>query len=174
MCLSQIDHSKHHVRHKGVHMCTWHQDNRSSMIDFVVVSSDLKRKAELSTNHHLVVSWLRWLGRMLDRRWNFSTSCTSSGSFPIREVTFLVPRTSFCSWGSDRQGPCLQLLLNSHPTPFTSPALVPPVVSPWEGSPMFPHEQRSGHQALAIVVHPRALLQDGCGDPCPGKGPLVL
>ncbi|KAK0156417.1 Craniofacial development protein 2 [Merluccius polli] len=52
-------------KHKGVHMCTWHQDTlgRSSMIDFVVVSSDLrlhvldtraKRGAELSTDHHLV------------------------------------------------------------------------------------------------------------------------
>ncbi|KAK0143194.1 Craniofacial development protein 2 [Merluccius polli] len=62
-------------KHKGVHMCTWHQDTlgRSSMIDFVVVSSDLrphvldtraKRGAELSTDHHLVVSWLRWWGRM--------------------------------------------------------------------------------------------------------------
>ena len=62
-------------RHKGVHMCTWHQDTlgRSSMIDFVVVSSDLrphvldtrvKRGAELSTDHHLVVSCLRWWGRM--------------------------------------------------------------------------------------------------------------
>ncbi|TWW81034.1 R2DM Retrovirus-related Pol polyprotein from type II retrotransposable element [Takifugu flavidus] len=65
-------------RHKGVHMCTWHQDalGRRSMIDFVVVSSDLrphvldtrvKRGAELSTDHHLVVSWLRWWGRMPDR-----------------------------------------------------------------------------------------------------------
>ncbi|KAK0156607.1 LINE-1 reverse transcriptase [Merluccius polli] len=62
-------------KHKGVHMCTWHQDTlgRSSMIDFIVVSSDLrphvldtraKRGAELSTDHHLVVSWLRWWGRM--------------------------------------------------------------------------------------------------------------
>ncbi|KAK0145481.1 putative uncharacterized transposon-derived protein F52C9.6 [Merluccius polli] len=62
-------------KHKGVHMCTWHQDTlgRSSMIDFVVVSSDLqphvldtraKRGAELSTDHHLVVSWLQWWGRM--------------------------------------------------------------------------------------------------------------
>ncbi|KAK0135736.1 Craniofacial development protein 2 [Merluccius polli] len=62
-------------KHKGVHMCTWHQDTlgRRSMIDFVVVSSDLrphvldtraKRGAELSTDHHLVVSWLRWWGRM--------------------------------------------------------------------------------------------------------------
>ena len=65
-------------KHKGVHMCTWHQDTlgRSSMIDFVVVSSDLrphvldtrvKRGAELSTDHYLVVSWLRWRGRMPDR-----------------------------------------------------------------------------------------------------------
>jgi len=61
-------------KHKGVHMCTWHQDTRglSSMIDFVVVSSDLRpnvldtrvrRGAELSTDHHLVVSWLRWWGK---------------------------------------------------------------------------------------------------------------
>uniref|UniRef100_A0AAV2JNG5 Reverse transcriptase domain-containing protein n=1 Tax=Knipowitschia caucasica TaxID=637954 RepID=A0AAV2JNG5_KNICA len=60
--------------HKGVHQCTWHQDTlgRRSMIDFVVVSSDLrprvsdtrvKRGAELSTDHHLVVSWIRWQGR---------------------------------------------------------------------------------------------------------------
>ncbi|TWW74447.1 R2DM Retrovirus-related Pol polyprotein from type II retrotransposable element [Takifugu flavidus] len=59
-------------------MCTWHQDalGRRLMIDFVVVSSDLrphvldtrvKRGAELSTDHHLVVSWLRWWGRMPDR-----------------------------------------------------------------------------------------------------------
>nr|XP_054599407.1 uncharacterized protein LOC129163984 isoform X1 [Nothobranchius furzeri] len=62
-------------RHKGVHMCSWHQDTLgcSSMINFVVVSSDLrphildtrvKRGAELSTDHYLVVSWLRWWGRM--------------------------------------------------------------------------------------------------------------
>ncbi|TWW69277.1 hypothetical protein D4764_18G0000830 [Takifugu flavidus] len=65
-------------RHKGVHMCTFHQDalGPRSMIDLVVVSSDLrphvldtrvKRGAELSTDHHLVVSWLRWWGRMPDR-----------------------------------------------------------------------------------------------------------
>uniref|UniRef100_A0A8C6PXI1 Endonuclease/exonuclease/phosphatase domain-containing protein n=1 Tax=Nothobranchius furzeri TaxID=105023 RepID=A0A8C6PXI1_NOTFU len=61
-------------RHNGAHMCSWHQDTlgRSSMIDFVV-SSDLrphvldtrvKRGAELSTNHYLVVSWHGWWGRM--------------------------------------------------------------------------------------------------------------
>jgi len=69
-------------RHKGVHMCTWQQDSlgRSSMIDFVVVLSDLrpyvldtqvKRGAELSTDHHLVVSWLRWWGRT----WQAQTYC---------------------------------------------------------------------------------------------------
>ncbi|KAI3354932.1 hypothetical protein L3Q82_004714 [Scortum barcoo] len=59
--------------HKGVHQCRWHQDTlgrRRSVIDFVVVSSDLQpyvldtrakeRGAELSTDHHLVVSWIRW------------------------------------------------------------------------------------------------------------------
>ncbi len=64
--------------HKGVHQCTWHQDTlgRRSMIDFVVVSSDLrpyvldtqvKRGTELSTDHHLVVSWIRWQRRRPDR-----------------------------------------------------------------------------------------------------------
>ena len=49
---------------------------RKSMIDFVLVSSDLrpyvfdtrvKREAELSTDHHLVVSWVRGWGKTLDR-----------------------------------------------------------------------------------------------------------
>ena len=52
-------------------MCTWHQD-----ADFVVVSPDhrpyvskswVKGGPELSTDHHLVVSWIRWQGRKLDR-----------------------------------------------------------------------------------------------------------
>ena len=38
---------------------------------------------------------------------NFSTSTMSPGSFHFREVTFNVPRDSFCSRGSDFQGPCL-------------------------------------------------------------------
>ncbi|KAK3552360.1 hypothetical protein QTP86_011286 [Hemibagrus guttatus] len=52
-------------KHKGAHQYMWYQDTlgRRSMIDLVVVSSDLrphvlytrvKRGAELSTNHHLV------------------------------------------------------------------------------------------------------------------------
>ncbi len=64
--------------HKGVHQSTWHQDTlgRRLMIDFVVISSDLRpydldtrmrRGAELSTDHHLVASWSRWWGRKLDR-----------------------------------------------------------------------------------------------------------
>ena len=57
---------------------TLHQDilGGQSMIDFVVASSDLqlyvldtrvKRGAELSTDHHLVVSWLRWQRSKPDR-----------------------------------------------------------------------------------------------------------
>ena len=64
--------------HKDAHKCTWYQSTlgRRSMIDFVIVSSDLrpcvldtrvKRGAELSTDHHLVVSWVRWQGKPLDR-----------------------------------------------------------------------------------------------------------
>ncbi|XDV25050.1 hypothetical protein PO909_029047 [Leuciscus waleckii] len=65
-------------KHKGVHQCTWDRDTlgRRLMIDFVVVSSNLrpyvldtrvKRGTELSTDHHLVVSLIRWRGRKQDR-----------------------------------------------------------------------------------------------------------
>ncbi|KAK3559351.1 hypothetical protein QTP86_012808 [Hemibagrus guttatus] len=65
-------------KHKGAHQYTWYQDTlgRRSMIDLVAVSSDLrphvldtrvKRGAELSTNHHLVVSWIRLRRRMPNR-----------------------------------------------------------------------------------------------------------
>ncbi|XP_051275980.1 uncharacterized protein LOC127374553 [Dicentrarchus labrax] len=65
-------------RHRDAHKCTWYQSTlgQRSMIDFVIVSSDLrphvldtrvKRGAELSTDHHLVVSWVRWRGKPLDR-----------------------------------------------------------------------------------------------------------
>ncbi|KAK3534419.1 hypothetical protein QTP86_015229 [Hemibagrus guttatus] len=65
-------------KHKGVHQYTWYQDTlgRRSMIDLVIVSSDVrphvldtrvKRGAELSTDHHLVVSWIRLRRRMPDR-----------------------------------------------------------------------------------------------------------
>ena len=64
--------------HKEIHCVTWHQDslNQRSMIDFVIVSSDMrryvldtrvKRGAELSTDHFLVVSKLRWPNRLLDK-----------------------------------------------------------------------------------------------------------
>ncbi|KAK3534060.1 hypothetical protein QTP86_001191 [Hemibagrus guttatus] len=65
-------------KHKGVHQYTWYQDilGWRSMIDLVIVSSDLrphvldtrvKRGAELSTDHHLVVSWIHLRRRMPDR-----------------------------------------------------------------------------------------------------------
>ncbi|KAK3512562.1 hypothetical protein QTP70_017239, partial [Hemibagrus guttatus] len=65
-------------KHKGVHQYTWYQDTlgQRSMIDLVIMSSDLrphvldtrvKRGAELSTDHHLVVSWIRLRRRMPDR-----------------------------------------------------------------------------------------------------------
>uniref|UniRef100_A0A8C6NR40 Endonuclease/exonuclease/phosphatase domain-containing protein n=1 Tax=Nothobranchius furzeri TaxID=105023 RepID=A0A8C6NR40_NOTFU len=61
--------------HKDAHRYTWYQGSlgQRSMIDFVVISSDprpfvldtrVKRGAELSTDHHLVVSWIRWQGKM--------------------------------------------------------------------------------------------------------------
>jgi len=65
-------------KHKAHHKYTWKQDTRGyrSIIDFIVVSSDLrrlvldtrvKRGAELSTDHHLVVSRIRFEGRRPDR-----------------------------------------------------------------------------------------------------------
>ncbi|KAK3541703.1 hypothetical protein QTP86_002026 [Hemibagrus guttatus] len=65
-------------KHKGVHQYTWYQDTLGcrSMIDLVIVSSDLrphvldtrvKRGVELSTDHHLVVSWIHLRRRMPDR-----------------------------------------------------------------------------------------------------------
>ncbi|KAK3536228.1 hypothetical protein QTP86_000137 [Hemibagrus guttatus] len=65
-------------KHKGVHQYTWYQDTLGwrSMIDLVIVSSDLrphvldtrvKRGAELSTDHHLVVSWIRLRRGMPDK-----------------------------------------------------------------------------------------------------------
>jgi len=65
-------------KYRVVHKCTWYRTTlgQRSMIDFVVISSGLrlrvldtrvKRGAELSTDHHLVVSWIRWCGRLPDR-----------------------------------------------------------------------------------------------------------
>ncbi|KAK3546900.1 hypothetical protein QTP86_003775 [Hemibagrus guttatus] len=65
-------------KHKGAHQYTWYQDTlgRRSMTYLVVVSSDLwlhvldtrvKRGAELSTDHHVVVSWIHLRRRMPDR-----------------------------------------------------------------------------------------------------------
>jgi exonuclease III len=65
-------------QHKASHKYTWKQDTRGyrSIIDFIVVSNDLrrlvldtrvKRGAELSTDHHLVVSRIRFEGKKPDR-----------------------------------------------------------------------------------------------------------
>ena len=62
-------------------MYTWHQNTLGlkSQINFVIVSADLrssvldtrvKRGAELSTDHHLVVNWIRWRVKPLDRPGN--------------------------------------------------------------------------------------------------------
>ncbi|KAK3536056.1 hypothetical protein QTP70_026011 [Hemibagrus guttatus] len=66
------------AKHKGAHQYTWYQDTlgRRSMIDLVVVSSDLwphvldtrvKRGVELTIDHHLMVSCIRLQRRMPDR-----------------------------------------------------------------------------------------------------------
>ena len=58
------------VEHKDAHKCTWYQSTlgRRSMIDFVIMSSDLRLYVlEFSTYHHVVVSWVRGWGKTLDR-----------------------------------------------------------------------------------------------------------
>lgn len=70
--------------HKVVHQYNWHKDTLvwRLMIDFVVVSGDpqcvsmfpcvldtrVKRRAKLSTDHQLVVCWMRLKGRRLETR----------------------------------------------------------------------------------------------------------
>ena len=65
--------------HKGIHMYTWYRDlvGQCSIIDFHIVSADLfssvvnvcvKRGAELSTDHHLVVCILRGLNHPRTRK----------------------------------------------------------------------------------------------------------
>ncbi|KAI3357120.1 hypothetical protein L3Q82_015585, partial [Scortum barcoo] len=85
--LPRFVHNEHHVsEHKGVHHCMWHQDTlgRRSMIDFVVVSSDLrpyvldtrvKRGAELSTDHHLVVELDPLAEEEVGQTWQTQTYC---------------------------------------------------------------------------------------------------
>lgn len=67
-------------QHKDIHKYTWYRDalGQKSMIDFIMASPDLKKQvldvrvkrgAELSTDHHLVVASLRCQGRLpLPRR----------------------------------------------------------------------------------------------------------
>ncbi len=75
------------------------------MIDFVVVSSDfrpyvldtrVKRGAELSTDHHLVVSWIRWRGRKLGRPKHTVRVCWERlAESPVREIFNSHLRRSF-------------------------------------------------------------------------------
>jgi len=65
-------------KHRVVHKCTLYRNTsgQRSIIDFVILLADLrphvmdtwvKRVAELSTDHHLVVSWIRWRRRLPNR-----------------------------------------------------------------------------------------------------------
>ena len=76
--------------------------------------------------------------------WNFSTSCTSSGSF-------YIPRATFCSWGSNHQGYCLWLPRNTmHLTPLAPP---------------------TGGESTGVGPH---VASSGCVQPDPiGKGPVA-
>ena len=77
-------------QHREVHKYTWYRPNmdQKSLIDFCIVSSDLfsdvldvrvKRGAELSTDHHLVVCSLR-----LSKPWPKKRSNRSSVTYRIK------------------------------------------------------------------------------------------
>src|SRR5699024_43640 len=68
-----------YFQHKDIHKFTWYRDSlaQRSIIDFVIVSPELKRSvvdvrvkrgAELSTDHHLLVASIRCDGREPVRR----------------------------------------------------------------------------------------------------------
>ena len=77
-------------QHREIHKYTWYRPsmNQKSLIDFCIVSSDLfsnvldvrvKRGAELSTDHHLVVCSLR-----LSKPWPNKRSNRSSVTYRIK------------------------------------------------------------------------------------------
>lgn len=110
---------------------------------------------------------------------NFSPSDTSSGSFPIREVTFHIHRASFCSRGLGHQDPCLRLLPNRK---FTQPLWrFLQVVNPREGGPMLPFwtvpswtpivKDPATRCSLACPT-PRPGFRRSPGDPRLGKGTM--
>ena len=91
----------------------------------------------------------------------FSTLRTSPGSFPIREVIFHFPRASFCSWGSDCQGPSLRTAKSLCTQPLCCRWWAHECRWLFGLSPTRPFGQRSGHQVLAVVPRPQACLQEG-------------
>ncbi|KAK0148965.1 hypothetical protein N1851_010649 [Merluccius polli] len=102
---------------------------------------------------------------------NFSTSRTSSGSFPTREVTFHVPRASFCSRGSDRQGPRLRPPPSSHCTRPLWPLLL--VVSRREGGPTSSFRAVPGRAPWVQARPPGARPRAPPPGLAPGGGPDV-
>lgn len=62
------------LNHETLHKCMCHQDIQvhncvtvSSDLQPYVLDTQVKRRAELSPDHHLVISWIRWQRRMPDR-----------------------------------------------------------------------------------------------------------
>ncbi|KAK0131117.1 hypothetical protein N1851_034192 [Merluccius polli] len=109
-----------------------HKGHPRPQFDFVVVSSDLrphvldtraKRGAELSTDHHLVVSWLRWWGRMPvrpGRPKRIVRVCWERLASPVRESFNSHLRESFDhvpgEAGDIESGPCSAPPLLRRPT----------------------------------------------------------
>ena len=105
--------------HRVAHKCTTLVQR--SIIDFVVVSADLwphvsdtreKRGAELSTDSHLVVSWIRWRGRLPDRPGKpirvVRVTWERLVEAPVRRVfnSSLASRGRLGAWNSS--GPCVE------------------------------------------------------------------
>ncbi|MEQ2240752.1 hypothetical protein ILYODFUR_018352 [Ilyodon furcidens] len=94
------------------------------------------------------------------------TSHTSSGSFPLSEVTFHVPRASLSIWGSGRRG----LHLRLPPNPLcTGPPRFLLQVAHWGMAsrlsfglgPAGSSKEQLSHQALSDGSRPQAWLQGG-------------
>lgn len=96
------------LNHETLHKCKCHQDTQ--VHNCVIVSSDLqpyvldtqvKRRAELSPDHHLVISWIRWQRRTPDRPgkpsvnvlWRCAESAWQRPQF-VRSLTPTSGRTS--------------------------------------------------------------------------------
>lgn len=88
------------LEHKDVHKCTWHKEHPRSQVDgrfcnciigsAAVCSEHSDEETVPFTDHHLVLSWVRWSRRILDRpgtrKCIFRVLWESLGEAAIKEI----------------------------------------------------------------------------------------